>query len=562
MFPYIIRMITAFHVTTLVKELSRASRGAKIVATEFYKKERTALFILKSKQRLALSFSYHPTKHSLYIIPPSKIPIETREKPWPIFGLDGAIIEKFEQVGFDRILKMTVQMKGKINYVLVEAIGPNGNIWLLNNKNEKTATLRKREFTPNEPYEVLEFDRVNPYEITEELLDERIDSVGDISVLNFLEKQLAGINHTLAKEIVRRANIEEPQVQRLTFEKKERLLETIGQVCDMFKQVDIGYLYNMPKGFEAYPFKLSSQSHQPEKFKSLSLALKEASERKHTEIEQVDEEKQVLDSVKKAVKKMQRRIGKLEKDIDDAAGFEQYKKLGELLQIHFTDIKKGMESITVPDMYTDDETDSVTIKLDPASGAQENIEFYFKKHRKGKEGLELLQRRMQISKDELESLEQMLGELTINFETAQKKYRSELQSLLPKEGVKQVQTERLPYREHILSSGVTIYIGRDGSDNDRTTFDFARPYELWFHTQQCPGSHVVMKFPNKKFEPSKQEIAETAAIAAYHSKARNDSLVPVIYTERKYVRKPRKAKPGLVTVEREKSVMVEPKAPE
>ena len=69
----------------------------------------------------------------------------------------------------------------------------------------------------------------------------------------------------------------------------------------------------------------------------------------------------------------------------------------------------------------------------------------------------------------------------------------------------------------------------------------------------------MMKFPDKNFKPSKAEIAETAAIAAYHSKARHSKTVPVIYTERKYVHKPRKAKPGLVTVEREKMVMVEPK---
>jgi predicted ribosome quality control (RQC) complex YloA/Tae2 family protein len=73
---------------------------------------------------------------------------------------------------------------------------------------------------------------------------------------------------------------------------------------------------------------------------------------------------------------------------------------------------------------------------------------------------------------------------------------------------------------------------------------------------------VVIKYPNKSFQPSKREIEETAAIAAFHSKARKNSLVPVIYTERKYVRKPRKAKPGLVTVEREKSIMVAPLKPE
>jgi predicted ribosome quality control (RQC) complex YloA/Tae2 family protein len=136
-----------------------------------------------------------------------------------------------------------------------------------------------------------------------------------------------------------------------------------------------------------------------------------------------------------------------------------------------------------------------------------------------------------------------------------------LTSLLPKERVKTAEVARLPYREHVLSTGLTIFVGRDGSDNDRTTFEFAKPYELWFHAQQCPSSHVVMKFPNKSFVPSKREIEETAAITAFHSRAKNDSFVPIIYTERRFVRKPRKAKPGLVTVEKEKSVMVAPKKP-
>jgi predicted ribosome quality control (RQC) complex YloA/Tae2 family protein len=156
----------------------------------------------------------------------------------------------------------------------------------------------------------------------------------------------------------------------------------------------------------------------------------------------------------------------------------------------------------------------------------------------------------------------MQSEFNRDFESASRKYESELAQIIPAQAKKRETAPRLPYREHVLSSGVTIFIGKDGADNDTTTFKHAKPYELWFHASQCPGSHVVLKFPDKKFQPSKEEIAETAAIAAYHSKARNSKTVPVIYTERKYVRKPRKAKPGLVTVEREKTVMVEPKKPE
>ena len=162
---------------------------------------------------------------------------------------------------------------------------------------------------------------------------------------------------------------------------------------------------------------------------------------------------------------------------------------------------------------------------------------------------------------ELESLKQIAVDLDQNFEQARQRYAAEIASLMPGESSRPETQVRLPYREFTLSTGLTVFVGRDGSDNDRTTFEFARPYELWFHTQQCPGSHVVIKYPNKAFQPSKREIEEAASLAALHSKARNDSLVPVIYTERKYVRKPRKAKPGLVSVEREKSVMVPPGKP-
>ena len=264
---------------------------------------------------------------------------------------------------------------------------------------------------------------------------------------------------------------------------------------------------------------------------------------------------------KKTIKKIEKRIKHIESDIIDAADYEQYKKYGELIQINISSMKKGLKIIELEDIYNDSNL-KISIKLDPAKTPAENADVYFKKHRKGREGLELMKRRLEISQKELKNYQIISAELDDNFENASQKYKQELSSLLPKERIKQTQAVRLPYKEYQLSTGLTIFVGRDGSDNDRTTFEFTKPYELWFHAQQCAGSHVVIKFPNKSFVPSKLEIEQTAAVAAFHSKARKNSLVPVIYTEKKYVRKPRKAKAGLVIVEREKSVLVEPTNPE
>jgi len=324
---------------------------------------------------------------------------------------------------------------------------------------------------------------------------------------------------------------------------------------------EVGYLYRIARGVEVYPFKLTTVDTSPEKFKSLSLAVMAMIDSRQTSGEQHDVEKSVTDAVKRMVKKLTRRLGNVENDLKDAADYRQYKKIGELLQISLGKLKKGMTEITLDDIYIEPHQ-PITVKLEPALSPTDNAKAYFKKHRKGREGLELLKRRREVSHSELALWERIQQELAENFELAQAKYEQELQSMAPGGGAsKQTVSVRLPYREFRLSTGVRVFVGRDGSDNDRTTFEFARPYELWFHAQQCPGSHVVLKFPDKSFEPSKREIEETAGIAAFFSKAKKNSLVPIIYTQRRYVRKPRKAKPGLVTVEREKSVMVPPTKP-
>ncbi|MCH7753775.1 DUF814 domain-containing protein [candidate division KSB1 bacterium] len=324
---------------------------------------------------------------------------------------------------------------------------------------------------------------------------------------------------------------------------------------------ETGYLYLLSKGLEVYPFKLSSVDIQPEKYKSLSTAISEIVIRKQTVVEKADESKVIKNAVKKQIKKLEKRVGHVEKDIATAKDYESYKLKGELIQINMTGLKKGMKEVALDDIISGT-NEKITVKLNQTLTPAENAEDYFKKYRKGKLGLELLKRRLEITKAEIENWRAIDSDLEINFEKASRQYESEIYPLLPSMSTTKKETQRLPYRAMHLSSGLTIFVGKDGSDNDRTTFDFAKPYELWFHTQQCPGSHVVMKFPNKSFVPSKLEIEETAAVAAFYSKARKNSMVAVIYTQRKYVRKPRKAKPGLVTVEREKSLMVAPVKPE
>jgi predicted ribosome quality control (RQC) complex YloA/Tae2 family protein len=555
-------MQTSLHIRALVEQMKQEIIDGEITSTAFYKKLRAAyIFVRSDSGHWAFGFLFHPGGAGVFLVPASKIEIETTEKPWPIFELAEATLSDISQIGLDRIFAIRLKTVSGDRQVICEAIGPNGNLWFTDTQNRILATLRHREHKSFDVYQPMPpREGLSPLQLSTGQLKPAIDHVGDhtMSTVTFVEKHTLGFNRTLAREAAVRAGVESTPVKELTAEQTAGLSHQISAIAEAFAKDSHGYLYHHRDTVEVYPLKLRRSSDEPEKFKTLSLAvLAMINTRQDSKVE-IDESKAIIGTATKQVERLATRLHKIEGDISHAADFEKFKQMGDLLHTHFTRIKRGMKHLRVANTFDHNHVE-IDIPLDPALPPKQNVENYYKKHRKGREGLELLERRLEITRQELEQWREIARELNDNFESARQKYAEELQSLLPKEKVKVTETVRLPYREATLSTGLTIYIGRDGADNDRTTFEFAKPYELWFHAQQCPGSHVVMKFPNKSFVPSKREIEETAAIAAFHSKAKNNSAVPVIYTERRYVRKPRKAKPGLVTVEREKSLMVVPR---
>lgn len=557
-------MQTALHIYSLAGELKDKIAGAKFIGTEFYKKEREAYIHFKSDSGvLALGLIYHPVSHGSFVIPRGKVNVETREKPWPFFqDAWGAEVTSVNQLGFDRIIKIELNKNGEKYGIIVEAIGPNGNFWLTDGGGYILATLRNRDFDKSKPYgPPVPPTRLNPFDVELRHLIELFRK-SDQFAENVLKKSVSGLDKFLIEEILVRSGIElHCPADEIDDDSLKMIEVQIKNVYNQFKDYSRGYFYNIEDGNLAYPFKLHSLGEAHSKCKSLSFAVYEAIRTKKIARSEIDEKQATLEAISRYVKRLKRKITKIESDITSAANFEQYKKYAELLKINIKNIRKGQDEVELEDVYSVS-GEKVTVKLDPALAPAQNADAYFKKYRKGREGLQLLERRLEIAIGEYETAMGIQVDFENDYEQARQKYDAEITSILPKTADKKMARVRLPYKEAVLSSGVTVFIGREGPDNDTTTFQYAKPYELWFHASQCPGSHVVMKFPSKSFVPSRFEIEETAAIAAYHSKARNSSRVPVIYTQRRYVRKPRGAKAGLVTVQREKMVMVEPTKPE
>ena len=535
--------------------------GAKLVRTEYYKKEREAYLIFgNGDTKSALGVIFHPVSFGAFIVPESKAKVETSEKPWPFFQqVKGATVESVTQLGFDRIFKIVLNQEEEKYAAIVEAIGPNANLWLLDHDDMIMATLRHKKYDESKSYSPPPGgERLNPMALDIEKLKEALGKHRDLAPDIALKKCIVGLDDILANEVANRADIKSGSpVGDLNSTDIRKILGAISEITAKFTNDDRGYVWNLAGHSFAYPFKLKSLPAEPEKFGSLSLAVLAAIRNKKDHKIEISEKEEIIGTISRSIAKLQRKIVGIEQDLATADRYDEYRLKAELLKINLRNINKGAAKVSLEDKYGSGA--EVVIKLDPALSPSENAEDYFKKYRKGKEALDLLKRRLEITRQELASSKEMLNELERNYDQAYEKYHSEIASVSTTEDKKKAIGPRLPYKPFTLASGVTIFVGRDGEDNDRTTFAYAKPYELWFHTSQCPGSHVVMKFPDKNFKPSKAEIVEAASVAAYYSKARKSKTVPVIYTERKYVRKPRKAKPGLVTVEKEKMVMVEPK---
>ncbi len=269
-------------------------------------------------------------------------------------------------------------------------------------------------------------------------------------------------------------------------------------------------------------------------------------------------------SLNRLIASTSKKIVRLREELNRALNADEFKRMGELLTAHLYQIKPRQETITLSDFC--DSSQKITIPLDPKRSPSENAQRYFTQYRKAKRGAQTIHQLHEAAGERLAELKQYAAELSsAQDEHALRTLRNRLieagiiRDKAKKGGhIKKEKTPEIHPRRYVTSEGWTVFVGRNDWENDLLTRR-AHPEDFWFHAQGCPGSHVVLKREGRKAEPGKHTLEETAGVAAYWSKARTSKTVPVNYTLKKYVRKPRRAKPGSVLIQREKTLFVEPK---
>ncbi len=269
-------------------------------------------------------------------------------------------------------------------------------------------------------------------------------------------------------------------------------------------------------------------------------------------------------TVNKALKKLRKRLSQIETDYAGLDDLEGLQHTGNLLLSHLHLLRRGMTELEVDD-YAADPPVQVTIPLDPRLTPQENADKLFKKARKRRRGEEHYVRRLQETQEEIDWLEAMAlafeeTDDAVELDALKKQLAAAGYLKLREEPARrQSKAASAALLEMVSPSGYQLTWGRNPRQNDTVSREVAAPEDLWFHAHNLPGCHLVLRRAGRSGEIPEEDVLFAAALAAGYSRARNDSRVEVMVTEAKYVKKPKGARPGLVTVEKYRTVLVEPK---
>ncbi len=254
-----------------------------------------------------------------------------------------------------------------------------------------------------------------------------------------------------------------------------------------------------------------------------------------------------------------RKLQKQQTELSKCADREQLRIRGDLLQANLYRVPRGAEYVDVENYY-DPDGKTLRIRLNPAISPAANAQRYYKDYQKEKNAEMFLTEQIEKGSRELEYIESVIDEVSrakTERELAQIRKELEEQGYLRKPKGKRQKQAALPFLEFESSDGFKIYVGRNNIQNDRLTLKTAAKTDMWLHTKDIHGSHVIIRADGR--EISDKAIMQAASLAAYHSKAQNSSKVPVDYTLVKHVSKPNGAKPGMVIYVNNKTVYVEPR---
>jgi len=265
--------------------------------------------------------------------------------------------------------------------------------------------------------------------------------------------------------------------------------------------------------------------------------------------------------LKKEIAKREKLEKNLRKDLANHGDADSWKKLGDLLLANLATAKRDGDKIFVSDFF-DENVPTIEIEIEKNLSITEAAEKFFKRYTKARNAKAEIKKRLTILESEVSSLKLRKQQLDDAITEKDEDVLAEFFDEKPEKSrtkTKEKATENFKgARSYKSSDGFEILVGKGAKDNDFLTFRVAKSLDLWLHAADYPGSHVVVKNPNRQEIPT-NTLREAAQIAAFFSQAKTQTKVAVHYTQKKFVNKPKGSGAGLVSLASFKTILVEPK---
>lgn len=472
--------------------------------------------------------------------------------------LEGGFVTAVEQYENDRILILSIRSKNEIGddiewKLYTEIMGRHSNMMLVDPErnmivdslkhlppsvNSYRTVLPGRAYIPAPPQ-----DKINPFAVSE---SQFLEIVPSIETGRDFVRTFSGFSPINGEELL----------YRLQTIQDVSPYEIFQSFLASFQTDDVQP--NIAEKDGRMVFSATLLKHVGKKvtaFETLSELLDtfyfERAKRERVRSQTADLERWLNNEIAKTKAKMK----KLEKEQIAAKKLDTYQLYGELLTASSYAIEKGAFEATVDNYY--EQGTQITIPLDSQKTAIENAQRYFARYSKAKNALVMIAEQLKIAKEDIDYFEILKQQVLQASPDDIAEIREELNDLgyMKARGRNKRKKNKRPKAEiYHSSSGIPISVGKNNKQNDYLTFKVAARSHIWLHTKDMPGSHVVIHHDT----PDEETLNEAAILAAYFSKGRDSSSVPVDYTEVRHVKKPNGSKPGFVIYFEQKTLFVTP----
>ena len=487
------------------------------------------------------------------------------------------------QPGLERIIRFEIEHLNEMgdlcrHILVIEIMGKHSNLIFLDENEKVVDSIRRvsslvssvREVLPGRDYFVPSTQgKINPLEEEEGAFKEKLSQAG-ADPAGLLMKTYTGLSRQMAEEILFRADLSHDRsASSMTGEEQTALWKVFsGLMEDVRKGTFSPAIYykktggsQVPADFSAVPMTMYSDMERRD-YPGMSSLL-EAFYNQKNEVTRIRQKSADLRHIVQTI--LERDIHKYDlqlRQIRDTEKKDKYRVYGELLNAYGYGVPEGAKSCVLDNYYTGEK---LTVPLDPRLTPQQNAKKYFDRYTKLKRTYEALSRltvEVKAEIDHLESIRTSLDLSTGEGDLAMIRREMEDAGFIRRHSDSKKGRSRTPQSRplhYISSDGFDLYVGKNNLQNDELTFKMASPSDIWFHANDMPGSHVILKsrglamndIPDRVFE-------EAASLAAWYSSGRAQGTVEIDYLERRDVKKPGGARPGFVVYYTNYSILANP----